>query len=170
MKKLIDDALGLLSRCRESEAFRAYLQERQILILAAGIIMLIVALGCAAGVATFLAGLRTWMTLPALVLGSLALAASAAAQLYVFFSWLEGRALAHALHKPLYRQYGIPIGPLPAAPWRLAAGVVGVPLLLLAIAAPVTAIVIALIGAATPVMFARLETELPRPPADDVET
>ena len=171
MKKQISDALGLLARCRESDAFRAYLQERQALVLGAGVVMLLVALACATGVATFLAGLRTWLTLPALLLGSLVLAASGAVQLYVFFSWLEARALAHALHKPLYTQYGIAIGPMPEVPWPLVAAVILVPLLLLAISAPVAAILIALLGAATPIAFAHFESQLPRHPApDDAET
>lgn len=181
MKKLVGDALGLAARCRDSEAFRTYLQERQALILAAGVVMLFVGFACAAGVAIFLAGLRTWMTLPALVLGSLVLLASVLLQVYVFFSWLEGRALARALgHRAgpppgpafqwIHRTFGADLSPAPAIPWPLAAGVVFVPLLLLLITVPISAILIALTGAAMPIVFARLESQLaPRPRADDAE-
>jgi len=171
MKNQISDALGLLARCRESDPFRAYLQERQVLVLGAGIVMLLVALACATGIATFLASLRTWLTLPALLLGSLVLAASGAVQLYVFFSWLEGRALAGALHKPVYTRYGIPLGPMPAVQWPLVAALILVPLLLLAISAPITALLIIVLAAGTPVAFAHFESQLPRHPApEDAET
>jgi hypothetical protein len=155
--KLVNDALGLAARCRESEGFRTYLQERQSAILAAGAAMLLVALGCAAGVAMFLAGLRTWLTLPGLLLGSIVAVGSGMLQLYVFFSWLEGRALAAALHKPLYSQYGIAIGPMPPVPWPFAAALVIVPLLMLVIAAPVAGILVVLLAAATPVLYARFD-------------
>jgi len=171
MKTLIDDAVALSSRCRETEDFRAYLQVRQTPILAVGAAILVVALGGAAGIAMCLAGLRTWLTLPGLLLGSLAAVVSAMLQLYVFFSWLEGRALAHALHKPLYMRHGIPIGPMPPVPWAAVAAVVLAPLLLLALSAPVAAILVILLGAATPVAFAHFESQLPRHPApDDAET
>jgi len=164
VKKLVDDALGLVARARGSERLRAYLQERQALILAAGAVMLIVGLACAAGVATFLAGLSPWMALPGLVLGALSVAASVAAQAYLFFSWLEGRALAKALG------HRVDLGPVPAIPWPLVSTVVFLPLVLLALAAPVSAVVIVLIGAATPILFARLESQLPqRPEPDEVD-
>ena len=182
MKKLVDDALGLAARCRDSEGFRTYLQERQTLILAAGVVMLLVGVGCAGGVAMFLAGISTWMTLPALLLGVLVLAASVALQVFVFFSWLEGRALAKALgHRAgpppgpalqwISRTLGADLSPAPAIPWVLAAVFVFLPLLLFLVAAPIGAIVIILIGAAMPIVFARLESELaPHPQADDTET
>jgi hypothetical protein len=155
--KVLDDALGLATRCREAEGFRSYLQERQAAIVAAGAAILLVALACAAGVAMFLAGLKTWLTLPALIIGSLVLVGSAAVQLYVFFSWLEGRALAHALHKPLYSKWDIEIGPMPPVPWPFAAGLVFLPLLLLLVAAPVAAILALLLAAATPIVYAHLD-------------
>jgi hypothetical protein len=182
MKNLFSNALALAVRCRDSEGLRTYLQERQALILAAGAVMLLMGFACAAGVATFLAGLRTWMTLPALVLGSLFLLASVLVQVYVFFSWLEGRALAKALgHRTgpapgpavqwIDRTFGTDVGPAPAIPWPLVGTVVFLPVLLLALTAPVGAIVIALIGSAVPVVFARLESDLAaRPRADDAET
>lgn len=153
-RKLVDDALGLAARCRDAEGFRTYLQERQAAVLGTGAAMLVVALACAAGVAMFLSSLKTWLTLPALVLGSLVLVGSMAVQLYVFFSWLEGRALARALHRALYCPWGVEIGPLPPVPWPVAAGLVLVPLLMLLIAAPIAAILAILLAAVTPILYA----------------
>jgi hypothetical protein len=168
--KLVHDALGLAARCRDTAGLRRYLEAQQVPVLAVGAVVLVVGLACGAGIALFLATLRTWLTLPALVLGSLAVIASVLVQLYAFFAWLEDRALAQALGRrrgpppgPAVRwinsTFKVDIGAPPALPWPVATGVVAFPLLLLAIAAPLAALLVIVLAVAAPLAYAAAERQ-----------
>jgi hypothetical protein len=87
---------------------------------------------------------------------------------YVFFSWIEGRALAQALgHRPgpppgrlqrrIERKLRLSLGSMPDVPWLPAGIFVVLPLALLVAAAPAAGILVLLAALATPLVYARLD-------------
>ena len=166
--KALEDALALAARFREVEGLQRHLERRQPLVRGASAALALLGLACAAGVFIFLAGLRTWLTLPAVLLAPLVALGSLFVLFYVFFSWVEGRALAEALGhrtgpapgpigKWLRKKLRADLGAMPAVPWLVAAPFVLLPLALLVAAAPAAGIAMILVGAATPLVYARLD-------------
>ena len=87
-------------------------------------------------------------------------------QAYVFVSWLEARALAHALHrKPrakgpvsaLLLKYGIELGAMPPVPWALAAVFLVLPFVMLWLVSPNLALGLVVLHVAAPLVYARLD-------------
>ena len=166
--KIAIDALALASRYRESEALQRHVDERRRAILASGAAIVLGALACAAGVFAFLAASGGWLTLPAMALAPLVLLGSLFVLAYVFFSWVESRALVRALGhrigpKPgrlsawIARKVGIDLGPAPSMPWAFLGALVVVPLGMLLAAAPALGAAALLLAIATPVVYARLD-------------
>lgn len=149
----LDDARNVLSRLREGEPFRDHVQERLRLVFPACAVFALVALACAAATAVFFADLSSWLALPGFLLAPAVLVGSSYVLGLVFFLWLESRALAFALGRA-------PRGgmaDLPRVPWRLAAAVLFVPLLLLLRVWPVLAIVLIAAAVLVPVLYVRLD-------------
>jgi hypothetical protein len=149
----LDDARKVLSRLRQGEPFRDHVEERLRLVLPASAVFALVALACAAATAVFFADLSSWLALPGFLLAPAVLVGSLYVQGLVFFLWLESRALAFALGQAPRRG----MGELPRVPWRLAAAVLFVPLLLLLRVWPVLAIVLIAAAVLVPLLYVRLD-------------
>ena len=93
---------------------------------------------------------------PFIVLGSLAVL------LFIFFSWLEARAMAEIAGQPAFAPVRslatlrAAIGKLPI-PWAYAAGFVGAPLLVVMLLSPKTAGVLIVAAVLTPVLYSVLD-------------
>ncbi|MGQ0544841.1 MAG: hypothetical protein ACT4P3_05830 [Betaproteobacteria bacterium] len=165
--KLVEDALALAARFRDAEGLSRHAVQRKPLLQGASAALGLLGLGCGAGVFLFFAGLSNWTALPGVLLAPLAAACSLAVIFYVFFSWIEARALAQALgHRTsqasfvetwLRKRLRADLMARPQVPWLAAALFVGLPFALLALAAPIAAVVLLLVGIATPVVYARLD-------------
>ena len=160
------DAQNLAHRFREVDGFRHHVLERRAFVIAAIITMVLIAIAGAVGVVVFLADHHAWLALLGILLLPVALVGSFLVQAYVFFSWLEARALARELgnrHRSapgpasawLARKFNLDMGPFPPVPWLLAAIFLAFPLALLAASWPSAALVVILLGLVTPVVYAK---------------
>ena len=164
----LKDAQDLVRRFREVEGIQLYVQERKGLVVAATFVIVFISIACAVGVVVFLADRHSLLALLGILLMPVALAGSFFVLAYVFFSWIEGRALARELghrHGPpagasalwLSKRIGLDLGPLPQVPWFLAALVVFAPLVLLAAAWLSAALTVILVGILMPVFYAKFD-------------
>ena len=162
------NAQHLARRFREVDGIRAYVQERQALVVAATLVIVLMSIACAVGVVVFLADRHTLLALLGILLLPVALIGSFFVLAYVFFSWIEGRALARELghrHRPppaalalwLSKKFGLDMGPFPQVPWFLAGLVLLVPLALLAVAWLSAALTVILLGILMPVLYAKFD-------------
>jgi len=166
--RLVEDALALAARFRDVEGLSRHAAQRKPLLQGASAVLLLLGFACGAGVFIFLAGLRTWLTLPAVLVAPLVALGSLLVIFFVFFSWIEGRALAQALgHRTgpapgpiarwLRKKLRADLGATPAIPWVPAGLLVLLPLALLLVTAPSGGIAVILIAVATPIVYARLD-------------
>jgi hypothetical protein len=166
--RLVEEALSLAARFRDVEGLSRHAARRKPLLQGAAAALVLLGLACGAGVFIFLAGLRTWLTLPAVLFAPLVALGSLFVLFFVFFSWIEGRALAQALgHRTgpapgplarwLRRKLRADLGAMPAIPWLTAGLLVFLPLALLLAAAPLAGIAVILVAVATPIVYARLD-------------
>lgn len=164
----LNEAQNLAHRFQEGEEFQLYVLERKRLVFPAVLVIVLISIACAAGTVVFLAGAHGLLTLLALVLAPVILIGSLLVQAYVFFSWLENRALARALrHRPkpaqatpvarLSRKLRIDMGPFPPVPWILAAVVLFAPLAMLAYFALNVALVLIVLAILLPILYARFD-------------
>jgi hypothetical protein len=162
----LNEGLNLLRRFQDAQGFRSYLMERKMLIVPIGLLMALTSIACAAATVLYLGGTRSVLVLLAILLVPFILAGSLFVQAYVFFSWLEGRALAKALHRrpratgPIAARLlkaGIDMGSMPPVPWVLAAIFVYVPLGMLVLVVPALAFAVIALQILAPVAFARLD-------------
>ncbi len=148
----INDAVGLAHRFIEAETFRAYVTHRLRLVVPMCCLILFVSVACAAAVMLALGEMHRSLVLVGVILLPLIVVGSALVQAYLFFSWLESRALAHrdgAGH--------VGGGQLPPVPWVLAGVVIFVPLALLAFVAWKAALVLVVVVALAPFLYASLD-------------
>ncbi len=161
----LSEARNLVHRFQEGEAFKLYVLRRLWLVIPVGLVIVLVSLACAAAIVLFLAGGGSWLALPAFVLAPFILIGSLFVQSYVFFSWLESRALAQAFRRRsrpaqgtfarwLAKKTGADMGTLPPVPWILAAVVLLAPLAMLAFAAPKAALLLVPLALLTPILYA----------------
>jgi hypothetical protein len=161
-------AQDLARRFREVEGIRLYVQERQALVVAATLVIVLMSLASAVGVVVFLADRHSLLALLGILLLPVVLVGSFFVLVYVFFSWIEGRALARELgnrHRPppgaatlwLSKKIGLHMGPFPPVPWFLAALVLFVPLALLAAAWLNAALAVILLGILMPIVYAKFD-------------
>jgi len=162
----LNGALGLAQRVQDAPGLRAYVLARIGLIVPVGLLMLVTGIACAAGTVLFLGGTRPLFVLLAMLLLPFVLVGSLFVQAYTFFSWLEGRALAKALHRrpaapgPLaarLRKLGIDMGRMPPVPWALAAIFLLLPLAMLMVVVPWLAFTLIALQVFAPIAFARLD-------------
>jgi hypothetical protein len=140
----INEALNLVHRFREGDTFRHHVEQRLRLVVPMVCLMALVGVACSAGVMLFLGDIHRSLVLVAIVLLPVILVGSLFVQAYVFFSWLESRALAHR---------GGPV-PLPPVPWGMAALLLFAPLLMLALVAWKAALVLVALAALAPLLYA----------------
>jgi putative flippase GtrA len=114
----------------------------------------------------YLGGLQPILVLLSLLLAPIILVGSAFVQGYVFFSWLENRALAKALRRaprpagPIaarLRKAGIDLGTMPPVPWILAFVFLFLPLSMLVAILPGVGMALIALHIVSPVVFARLD-------------
>ena len=157
LAKTFADARNLAARFQNSQSFQDYVRWRMVLLLPAALVYLLISIACAAATVIFLAERHPLLALPGLILAPVILVGSLFVQGYVFLAWLEDRALAQALGRRRANKWGIDMGRMPRVPWAMAAVFVGVPLVLLAALALPAALALVVLGAAAPVVFARLD-------------
>jgi hypothetical protein len=166
--KTFDAARNLYERFQKSDVFQTFVVKRKHFVIPAVLAFLLVSIACTAATVVFLAGSRSWLMLPALVLAPLILIGSLFVQIYVFFSWLELQALARALGhaaKPaagtlpawLSKIPGVNSGNIPPVPWVLAAIFLFVPLLILAALSWPAALSLIVLAALAPVLCWHLD-------------
>ena len=164
----LKQAENLALRFQEVEGFRLYVLERKRLVIPAVMFIVLTSIACAAGTFVFLAGAHGLLTLLGLVLAPVILIGSLFVQMYVFFFWLENRALALALGrraKPaqgmlaawLSRKLDADMGTAPPVPWILATVVLFAPLAMLAYFAFIVAMALIVIAIVAPILFARFD-------------
>ena len=162
----VNEAMSLVRRFQEGQGFRGYVMERMALLVPIGLLMLVTSIACAAATVLYLGGTRSVLVLLAILLVPFVLLGSAFVQAYVFAAWLEGRALAKALHRksppagPItarLRKAGIDLGSAPPVPWVLAALFLVLPLVMLALVVPKLAFALIALQVAAPFAFARLD-------------
>lgn len=162
------NAQELARRFREVDGIRLYVHERQALVIAATLVIVLMSIACSVGVVVFLADRNSLLALLGILLLPVVLAGSFFVLAYVFFSWIEGRALArelrHRHRRPrgasalwLSQNIGLDMGPFPPVPWFLAVLVVFVPLALLAEAWLSAALTVILLGIVMPVVYAKFD-------------
>jgi hypothetical protein len=164
----LKQAENLALRFQEVEGFRLYVLERKRLVIPLVLVIVLISIACAAGTVVFLAGAHGLLTLLALLLAPVILIGSLFVQMYVFFFWLENRALALELGhraKPaqgmlaawISRKLDADMGPFPPVPWILATIVLFAPLAMLAYFALNVAMVLIVIAILAPILYARLD-------------
>ena len=164
----LEDARSLLQRFQDVEPFNNYVHERMPVILTAMLIMFFISLGCVMGIVTLLPDMHWIFVLPLLVVLPVVLAGSLFVQLYVFFSWLEGRSMERALaprHKSprgplgvwMQTKLNLDAGPIPSVPWIPAAIFLIVPLLMLASSWRNAAVAFIMLGLLMPIAYAFLD-------------
>jgi hypothetical protein len=168
LEKTLSDARKLATRFQEAPGFRDYLHRRLPLVIPAALLFVLISLACTAGTVIFLADRHPMLALPGLILAPLVLLGSFFIQVYVFFGWLEGRALAKALGPRGARPKGplgawmlknlrIDMGQRPAVPWSLAGLFLLLPLAMLIFVFAKAALVLILLAVLTPIIFARFD-------------
>jgi hypothetical protein len=163
---VVQEALNLVQRFQEAEGFRAYVLGRLWAVVPIGLLMILTSLACTAATVLYLGGTRPLLVLLAMLLVPFVLVGSLFVQAYAFFSWLESRALARALHrKPrpgplatwLMRKLGVDMGSFPPVPWVLAAIFLLLPLAMLLMVAPKLALGLIVLLMLAPIVFARFD-------------
>ena len=159
---------NLAGRLQGSDVFRHYVTRRMRLVAPAILLFLATSVACTAASIVYVGGARSaFLVLIALLCAPLVLLGSLFVELYVFFSWLEGRALARAYHRPgpprgpirawLARKLKADLGAIPRIPWGFAAVFLLVPLGLLAAVSAKFAAAVIVLGILLPIAFARLD-------------
>lgn len=164
----LNNAIALVQRYREVEGFRHHVRKRLHLVLPALALILVTGFACAMAVILLTLGPRPLLALLGLLLAPVALAGSLFVLHYVFFSWVEERALARSLgHRTgpapgrfaawTESKLGANLGRMPAVPWVLAAIFVFLPLALLTQLAPKSAALLIVVLVAAPILYARFD-------------
>jgi hypothetical protein len=163
----VQEAVNLYNRYQAGAGFRAYVRARINMVLPAAALILLGAIACTAGAVVCLAGARAFLMLFVLLLAPFMLVGSLLVQAFLFFGWLENRAIAERLKHGLGREGPVrrwlrrslhaDIGTFPPVPWVFAAVFLVLPLLLTAAVAPKLAAGLVLAYAAAIVLFARLD-------------
>jgi len=164
----LENAHALLQRFQEVESFNVYVHERMPGILIAILIMFLISIGCVMGIVTLLPDMHWAFVLPMLFVLPIVLAGSLFTEVYIFFSWIEGRSMEQALGSRRKAPRGtlatwirnklyVDLGPFPPVPWFLAALFLALPLVMLAYSwLPAAAGFVAL-GILMPVAYAFLD-------------
>ncbi len=152
---LLTEARNLAQRYAKGDAFRRYVRERAALVLPT--LAIFVAISVALGLGLFgVMGTHHLGVLLAMVLLPFVLFGSFALQAYVFFAWLELRALAPML--PPEADLRLRLGKPPAIPWLSCAILVFAPFLALALASLKAALLVLVVALLIPILYTLLES------------
>jgi hypothetical protein len=155
LEKTFKDALKLAARFREAPGFREYLRRRAAFVVPAVALFAMVSIASAAAIVIYLAERHAMLALPGMVLGPFVLVGSFFVQGFVFFSWLEGRALSQALGR--HSREPLDFGQLPRVPWILGALFLILPLLVLTAVSFTAALVLILLAVLIVMAIARFD-------------
>ena len=156
LEKNYRDAMKLYTRFRQAQGFRQYLQRRAAFVVPAVALFVLVSLACTAASVIFLADRHALLALPGMVLAPFVLIGSFFVEAFVFFSWLEGRALAQALGRRSKRDFDF--GQMPQnVPGVLAALFLVLPLFILASVSVTAAVVLILLAVGIVVAIAKFD-------------
>ena len=145
------EARNLAVRFREGSVFRGYVRARLRLTIPAALVFAALVTAGVAATAVLLTKAHTMLVLPAFLLAPFLLAGGYGVAAYLFFSWLEVRALRRALkHDPDPRA-------LPRIPWALVAAFLGIPLLALLIVWWKVGVPLVALGIATPFLYSHFD-------------
>ncbi|UCD67365.1 MAG: hypothetical protein JSW48_10990 [Betaproteobacteria bacterium] len=161
----VENARALLRRFQEVDSFNAYVHERMPPVLLAMLIMFLISLACVTGIVTLLPDMHSALILPMLLILPVVLAGSFLIQIYVFFSWLEGRSMERSLAPRRKAPRGVlanwvrsklnlDLGPVPAVPWLPAAILLFMPLLTLTYSWRGAAMTFIALGILMPIAYA----------------
>jgi hypothetical protein len=155
LEKTFKDALKLAERFQKAEGFRAYLRRRAAFVVPAVSLFALISIACAAATVILLADRHAMLALPGMMLAPFVLIGSFFVEAFVFFSWLEGRALAQALGRRSKRD--LDFGQLPTIPWVLTALFLVLPLMVLAAVSGTAAFVLILLAVLIVVAIAKFD-------------
>jgi len=155
LEKTWNDARGLAARYQDGPGFRQYVASRMVLVAPATVLFLLISIACAASTVIFLADRHPMLALPGLLLAPFVLVGSLFVQAFVFFSWVEGRALARALGRR--KKAPLDFGEMPKVPWLFAAVFLLLPLLVLFAVSGTAVLVLILLVVAIAFAFARFD-------------
>lgn len=145
LEKNYRDAMKLFTRFRQAQGFRQYLQRRAAFVVPAVALLLLISVACTAATVIFLAERHALLALPGMMLAPFVLIGSFFVEAFMFFSWLEGRALAQALGRRSKRDFDF--GQMPQnVPWVLTALFLVLPLFILASVSLTAALVLILLA------------------------
>lgn len=168
------EAPGLWQRYQKGDAFRRYVDERSRLIIPAGVLFLIFSLATTAGAVVIIGGTHSFLVLLMLILAPFLLGGTFGMLIFLFFSWLESRAIARTLARvrkaaPPRLELSAPgllaalatlratVAAMPPLAWLFFAGLVVAPLLLLAKLSGAAAALMLLLLVAVPLAYAYLD-------------
>ena len=161
---IFNEALNLVRRYEKGDAFRNHVRDRMNLVAPVIAVCVVISLALAVGIMSQMdhGGLRAFVAVVAL---PIVLIGSALLQVYLFFAWLELRALRTMLAHGASPAGGPPwlarlrskLGQPPPMPWISVAVLLFVPLLLLAVASPKVAFLIVVLAIAAPIAYAHLD-------------
>jgi hypothetical protein len=160
---IFTEAPSLLRRYREGAAFRRYVDERSLLVLPAVLVFVAFSIITTATTIVFFGTKNLLLMFVSMLMAPFIFGASLVVFLFVFFSWLELRAMAQLAGRPAPAHGRAAISFLglrsaleqfPPVPWLFGAIFVGVPLVIASLVSP--NIAAALIGAmlGTPILYA----------------
>jgi hypothetical protein len=141
---ILVEAPNLLRRYSEGSAFRHYVRRRLPLVVAALLVFLAVASATTAGMVVFVGGTSGLLVLACLIAAPFVLLGSLFVQTFIFFSWLERRAVKSATG-------------MPEIPWILAAAFLVLPFFVLALVSIKVAATLLVMAILMPVAYAYLD-------------
>lgn len=162
---IFNETTGLVRRFIEGDAFKHYVQRRILLVILALLVFLAFSIGITAGTMMFVGGTRSILVLFAMILSPFILFGSLFVEVFVFFGWLEGRAIgAVSGHKAELPQGKLSVasvrkglGQMPPVPWVLAAIFIPVPFLCLLLLNLGWALLLLVLLIATPLVYILLD-------------
>src|ERR1043165_9019557 len=83
----------LFQRYQKGAAFRGYVKNHGVEIAVAALVLIGIALACTGATIVFVGGRSSWRVLLALIAAPIVLIANFGLLFYLFFSWIEGRAV-----------------------------------------------------------------------------
>jgi hypothetical protein len=163
---IFTEAPSLLRRYREGAAFRRYVEDRSPMVLVAVLVFFAFSVVTTATTIVFFGTKHVLLMFVAMLMAPFILGASFVVFLFMFFSWLEARAMARVAGRPTpvhgKGTLSLPglrsaLAELPPVPWLFAGIFVVVPLFIAGLVSPniAAALVAAVLG--TPVLYAILD-------------
>jgi hypothetical protein len=150
---ILHEAPNLLERYRHGDTFRRYVHRHAPVVLGVLVVFFAVSTASTAAVVVFFGGTSELLVLACLLLAPFLLAGSLIVQIFVFFSWVERRAIDRASgRRPCTIQEH-----LPQVPWTLAAIFLAAPFFVLALVAIKVAATLLVVFILTPVAWSLLD-------------